>query len=66
MGKFNANNKVIKKGTITPIMTVEGNAVKPGFPEYERLDDIYICSWDNSTGKQRSEFHEEDLELYQQ
>lgn len=64
MAEFNKGDKVIEKGTTAPIMTIEGNTVKPDFPNYRTLDDTYTCSWLSTKGKERKEFHEADLELY--
>jgi len=63
--KFKKGDKVTKKGTSKPLMNVEGNTVKPDFPEYKTLEDTYTCSWNNPSGKERGEFHEDDLELYE-
>lgn len=65
MEQFKKGDKVLKKGTTTPVMTIEGNTVKPGFPEYKTLDDTFTCSWVTPTGKERGEFHQDDLELYE-
>jgi uncharacterized protein YodC (DUF2158 family) len=60
--KLKTGDKVVKKGTIEPIMKVEGNTMKPSFPEYKALEDTYTCSWITLLGKEYGEFRSDELE----
>lgn len=64
MTKFKTNDKVIRKGTTSPVMTVLGNAMTPALPSYTPDTDRFVVEWADLSGKHRATLHGDDLELF--
>lgn len=63
--KFKKGDKVLKVGTISPIMTIMGKLVKSGLPEYSVVEDMWTCEWTENVVFNRTEsFKESELELF--
>ena len=62
MDKFKVGDKVLRIGTIAPIMTVKGRTGKPGLPTYSTKDNLWTCYWENN-GPNWAEIDETQLTL---
>lgn len=62
MNKFKKGDKVLERGTTTPILTINGRTVKADFPSYT-ITDRWTCEWTDLTGTHTKEIKEDELEL---
>ncbi len=44
--KFSIGDKVVRIGTITPVVTIKGKTMKGGLP-YKTMENIWTCYWEN-------------------
>lgn len=65
MDTFKKNDKVLKIGTKSPVMTIMGKLVKPGLPNYSTVENIWTCEWtENIVFTKVENFEESELEPF--
>lgn len=60
--KFSIGEKVVRIGTTSPVMRIEGKTMRGGLP-YKTVTDTWTCFWENN-GPHWEEINETELELF--